>query len=372
MKGMALLKLGRRTDRMKALTEYRRFHVALVALSTMLMCVSAQAQGSGALKVTSFPSGAHVAIDGVDSGKTTPMSVSLSVGDHTVVVSIPNSGWSIDSRTVTIVSGNNDLSVTLLPAVTNGAPGPQGPPGPKGDKGDTGATGAQGPEGLQGPAGETGPQGPQGEPGPAGPPGGSGGFNGIAEFTQTGNFTVPAGVTHIMVEMWGAGGGGGSGSSFGEIDIGCAGGHGSSGGYTKAVIAVTPGATYTMLIGQGGAGGPVSGGPGGAGESSAVLDGLENLLAAAGGGGGGPQAGPSPPCPGYGPGGIGGSGPNVVGRNGGSALPKGSIEPTEDMAWGGGGGQGWEGTTWCTDDLVECGVASPGGAGKPGYILLTY
>jgi hypothetical protein len=39
-------------------------------------------------------------------------------------VSIPNSGWGADTRTVTIVAGNNDLSVTLLPLVTNGTPGP--------------------------------------------------------------------------------------------------------------------------------------------------------------------------------------------------------------------------------------------------------
>ena len=335
----------------------------VVTVSCVLLAASLQAQsGNGALKVTSFPSGAHVSIDGTDTGKITPMSVSLPVGDHTVSVSIPNSGWSVDSRTVTIVSGNNDLSVTLLPAVTNGAPGPQGP---KGDNGDTGATGPQGPQGLQGPAGETGPQGPQGEPGPSGPPGGSGGFNGITEFTQTGTFIVPAGVTHIMVEMWGAGGGGGSGSNQG-----CAGGHGAAGGYTRAVIAVTPGATYTMFVGQGGAGGPFSGGSGGAGEWSAVRDDLESVLAAAGSGGGGPQGGPAP-CPGYGAGGIGGSGPNVVGRNGGSAPPKGSIE-VADIGFGGGGGESFEGPLYCTDVPSGCGEASPGAAGQDGYILLTY
>ena len=82
--------------------------------------------GSGDLKVTSFPSGANVTVDGVDTGKVTPMSISLPVGDHTVVVSIPNSNWGADSRTFTVVSGNNDLSVTLLPTLTVG---PQGPPG---------------------------------------------------------------------------------------------------------------------------------------------------------------------------------------------------------------------------------------------------
>ena len=102
----------------------------------------AQAQTtSGALKVTSFPSGAHVSVDGVDSGKLTPMSISLSVGDHTVVVSIPNSGWNPDTRTVTIVSGNNDLSVTLLPTLTvgpQGLPGAAGPTGPQGPAGPAG------------------------------------------------------------------------------------------------------------------------------------------------------------------------------------------------------------------------------------------
>jgi hypothetical protein len=90
------------------------------------------------------------------------MSVALPEGEHTVVVQIPGTGWSPDTRTVTIVSGNNDLSVTLLPAIT------QGPAGPKGDKGDVGA---QGPPGAQGLQGVQGPQGPQGDPGPQGPQG---------------------------------------------------------------------------------------------------------------------------------------------------------------------------------------------------------
>src|SRR5215831_701951 len=101
-------------------------------LVVCLFCVCLHAQtNTGSLKVTSFPSGAKVTVDGADTGKLTPMSVSLPVGDHSVVVSIPNSGWSPDSRTVTVNSGNNDLSVTLLPTVTTGPQGPQGPQGPK-------------------------------------------------------------------------------------------------------------------------------------------------------------------------------------------------------------------------------------------------
>jgi hypothetical protein len=123
-----------------------------LCLSLFLCCCSgAFAQsGNGLLKVTSYPSGATVTIDGVNTGKSTPMSVSLSIGDHIVVVAVPNSGWNPDTRTVNIVSGNNDLSVTLLPMLTVG---PQGPAGPQGPKGDTGTTGPQGPTGPPGPSG---------------------------------------------------------------------------------------------------------------------------------------------------------------------------------------------------------------------------
>jgi PEGA domain-containing protein/collagen triple helix repeat protein len=161
---------------------------AAVVVMWALSSSAALAQ-NGALKVTSFPSGADVQIDGVDTGKLTPMSVSLAVGDHTVVVSIPNSGWNPDSRTVTIVGGNNDLSVTLLPKLTvgpqgpKGDTGPQGLPGPKGDTGSAGATGAQGLKGdkgdkgdpgIQGLVGATGIQGVPGIQGPPGPPGPAG------------------------------------------------------------------------------------------------------------------------------------------------------------------------------------------------------
>src|SRR5688572_708030 len=96
------------------------FIVATGTLIAGLAYHSAAQTGGGSLKVTSFPSGAKVVIDGVDTVKVTPMSASLPVGDHSVTVSIPNSGWNTDSRIVTIAAGNNDLSVTLLPIVTNG------------------------------------------------------------------------------------------------------------------------------------------------------------------------------------------------------------------------------------------------------------
>lgn len=147
-----------------------------------MVTVAAYAQ-SGSLKVSSFPSGAMVYVDGVFTGKVTPMSISLAVGFHTVLVRIPNSGWKDDSRAVAILEGNNDLSVTLLPDLTQGPkgdPGPAGPQGatgpagPKGDPGPPGPQGPQGPAGSDGAAGPTGATGPEGPQGPLGPPGPAG------------------------------------------------------------------------------------------------------------------------------------------------------------------------------------------------------
>jgi hypothetical protein len=101
--------------------ELRRVFITVACGALLAITAPLAAQSGSALKVTSFPSGAKVSIEGLDTGKVTPMSVSLSIGEHTVIVSVRNSGWNADSRTVTIVSGNNDLSVTLLPILTRAA-----------------------------------------------------------------------------------------------------------------------------------------------------------------------------------------------------------------------------------------------------------
>ena len=144
------------------------------------------------LKVTSFPSGAHVSIDGTDMRELTPMRTDLRIGKHQVTVFVPESGWNSETRTVEIVSGPNELNLTLLPLLTvgpqgpmglPGAPGPVGPPGPQGlagPKGSAGPIGLPGAPGAQGPSGPAGPQGPagplgaQGSSGPAGPQGPAG------------------------------------------------------------------------------------------------------------------------------------------------------------------------------------------------------
>ena len=67
-------------------------------------------------------------------------------------------------------------------------------------------------------------------------------FKKNASYTQSGTWTIPAGVTKIMIEAWGGGGGG------------AAGGGGGGGAYIRTqVITVSPG-NITINIGTGGAG----------------------------------------------------------------------------------------------------------------------
>ncbi len=376
--------------------------------------------GNGALKVTSFPTGAGVSVDGADTGKVTPMSISVAVGTHTVVVSIPNSGWNSDTRTVEVVPGNNDLSVTLLP---NLAIGPIGPPGPKGDagatgpagpagpagpqgaigpqgpkgdtgatgpdgpagptgpqgaigpqgpKGDTGATGPagsagptgpQGPIGPQGPAGDTGPTGPTGPQGPAGPVGSSGGLSGRQEFQSNGTFVVPAGVSRLSVELYGAGGGG-------AIMRCNSGGGGGAGAYTSTILAVQEGQTLTINVGIGGVGGALSSTSGGNGGDTQALDANNSMLAVAHGGTGG-QA-DSPPCSPPTAGAAGGaSDPNAMISHSGASAP--SFSPL------GSGGMGYLITGFAFQPNGQFGgggagvvVTPPAQAGQGGYVLLSW
>src|ERR1700704_5384946 len=129
------------------------------------------------LDVTSYPSDAHVSVDGMEMRKLTPLRVDLRLGTHEVKVYIPNSTWSPDTRTVNIVRGDNDLEVILHSGNSGGGTGPQGPAGPVGPRGPAGPpgpAGATGAAGPQGPQGDLGPQGPSGGGGPAGPLGASG------------------------------------------------------------------------------------------------------------------------------------------------------------------------------------------------------
>jgi len=141
---------------------------SLVSILLLLVTTFAVAEEKATLKVTSFPSGASVSVDGHMTGKVTPTSMSLPIGNHSVTVAIAGSGWNPDTRIVNITDGKNDLSVTLLPSMSMG---PQGPPGPQGPAGPQGPQGLPGVQGPVGPVGAQGPQGPKGDTGAQGPQG---------------------------------------------------------------------------------------------------------------------------------------------------------------------------------------------------------
>jgi hypothetical protein len=207
----------------------------------------------------------------------------------------------------------------------------------------------------------------------------------------------------VLAELWGAGGGGG-GSGVPNLFVNSEGGYfwctaagggaGGAGGYTRAVLSVTPGATYNINIGAVGLG--FANGPNGtAGGDTTITDSSQNILTKAGGGQGGTvgddgyqvtgsfgQLICNIPTPGVGgAGGTGGSGGNVVSRAGaaggsgtpatcdtlpygsncpvgtiygtsgsGSPAPQGSISPASSGGTGGNadasGGGGYALLTW--------------------------
>lgn len=92
------------------------------------------------------------------------------------------------------------------------------------------------------------------------------GFTSMQVFTSNGTFTIPAGITRVMVD--GCGGGGGGGKST-ELDVGNFGSGGGGGGYFRKIITgLTPGETVTVTVGAGGAKAGSVGTAGSAGNTS--------------------------------------------------------------------------------------------------------
>lgn len=107
-------------------------------------------------------------------------------------------------------------------------------------------------------------------------------------FTTSGTFTVPAGVTSLTVEAWGAGGKGST------LSTNTAGGGGGGGAYAKKVISTTPGTVYTVTVGAG-ATTTAAGGDSWFGTSTTVLakggnSAADNSLLGANGGAGAPTS----------------------------------------------------------------------------------
>lgn len=188
-----------------------------------------------------------------------------------------------------------------------------------------------------------------------------GGFSNFQVFNSAGTFTVPAGVTKIMVEIWGAGGGGGGGGGGGYSNFGGTGGGGAGGGYVKDILTVVPGQVVTATIGQGGTGGgggafcPVNcaGAPGSGGGNGGTSS-FATATAGGGGGGAGGQGGQNGTSGNPGTGGEGGNAPGILGIVGqfgfggnefgfGGSSPNGSFGGSGGNRTPGGGGSGGRG-----------------------------
>lgn len=201
------------------------------------------------------------------------------------------------------------------------------------------------------------------------------------------SWVVPACVNYVTVEAWGGGGGGGGNiavlaTSGGETCTGAGGGGG--GGYAARTYGVTPGQTYTIVVGAGGSAGAAGvgttasittpAGAGGVGQSSTFSGpatvGPGTLTASGGNGGtgaGGRNTSSSNCLAVNGAAGTGGSGGNgsvnYTGGNGAAGL---ILDHSTDKSGGGGGAAGPGGNGGAAPAAGSVGVAvPPGGIGDP-------
>ena len=182
---------------------------------------------------------------------------------------------------------------------------------------------------------------------------------GSMTFIYTGGdqtYTVPAGVTSLSVTLRGAGGGPNAGGASGS---------GGAGGLVSGRLAVTPGETLTLVVGQAGRqdtpggtyGGGASGGTqqsqyGGSGGGRTAIRRAGNDIVVAGGGGGSSRIDPS-----FG-GGVGGAGGGLTGGTGAGSL--GGFGGSQSAGGGKGGSAGVDGS------LINGGQGGTGGGGGGG------
>lgn len=204
----------------------------------------------------------------------------------------------------------------------------------------------------------------------------------VQTVTASGTWTVPANVTSIKVEAWGGGGGGGV-AFFGS------GGGGGGGAYkTLPSIPVTPGQTFSIVIGQGGGSGTDGGQTTFSGNGFSVVAkggqaGHWDIINIWGNGGAGAEGdrngGNGGSGDSQGAGGGGGAGNNGHGGNGSnsSAGAGGSGNPNVIPYRGGaGGGSSFLGSG--TNGAIPggggggAGFFGSGGSGARGQVVLTY
>lgn len=198
----------------------------------------------------------------------------------------------------------------------------------------------------------------------------------------SGTFTVPAGVTQITVECWGAGGGGSSINANTRR-----GGGGGGGAYARSVLNVSPDQVFTVSVGTGGSlnasGGSTSFGTlvvaegGQAGQNNNSGGGIGGQASASTGqirysGGNGGAGGTVSSGGGGGAAGAAGAGGNAGGATGGAGqLPNsgnggngvsGSSDGRPGLLFGGGG----------SGAVTNSNISRSGGAGAGGYVVVSY
>ncbi len=103
---------------------------------------------NGSLKVTSFPSGAEVWVDGANTGKVTPMSVSLAEGDHQVPGADPELGLGAQHAHGDPRPGQQRPERHAAAAADDGPAGAAGTQGRQGGRGSARAAGTEGRHGI--------------------------------------------------------------------------------------------------------------------------------------------------------------------------------------------------------------------------------
>ncbi|MBN2042783.1 MAG: hypothetical protein JW754_03175, partial [Candidatus Aenigmarchaeota archaeon] len=180
-------------------------------------------------------------------------------------------------------------------------------------------------------------------------------------YTTSGSdsFSVPEGVTDILVKMWGAGGG--SGGSDND-QSGPTSGDGGGGGFVTGNVSVTPGETLNLTVGAGGGGGSGAqeSGEGGGGGGYSIMNRSNNIvmIAAGGGGGGGTSHDAA-----YDHGGEGGAGGGTTGETGGRGDANGGADQGGYGGEGGSQSSGGSGGSGDTGGDGESGSSLQGGDG---------
>jgi hypothetical protein len=183
----------------------------------------------------------------------------------------------------------------------------------------------------------------------------NGGFRHMLTVGSSTTWTAPPGVVLVKVRCWGAGGAGAS-----SISAGTPGGGAGGGGYAEGLVGVTPGTTYNLTIGVGGA--SINGGSSATGATGGS-SGFGSFISATGGAGGTAGTGTMPGNGGNPGVGAGGSF-NLPGQGGGDSAVFSTI-----LSFGGGGGS--YGSSNALQSIALPGVAGvatpgifPGGGGS--------